>query len=247
MAQRPYGYLWSDGSTDEDRTGLGAGPHTVTVTDGAGCTAKLCIVITEPTPLVCASSSSDVTCAGASDGSVSVTAGGGTAPYTYLWNTGNTNSSMSSLAAGTYTVTVTDANGCTTECSETVNAPAVLVIDSISSVDASTLGATDGSATAWVSGGTMPYSYTWTTAPVQNTQTATGLGAALYQVVVTDANGCQVTGYVTITDGGIPMRDAIADGWNVSLFPNPSQGEVTLTFTATEGERMNITGYGHGR
>ncbi|TDQ27459.1 PKD domain-containing protein, partial [Tenacibaculum caenipelagi] len=115
----PYTYLWSTGATTEDVSNLGIGTHNVTVTDANGCIALAEVTINEPSALSLSLLGSDLSCGG-SDGAIDLTVSGGTAPYTYLWNTGATTEDISGLIEGTYTVTVTDANGCQKEDSTTL-------------------------------------------------------------------------------------------------------------------------------
>ncbi|MBL0051106.1 MAG: SprB repeat-containing protein [Bacteroidetes bacterium] len=123
----PYTYLWSNGKTTASNNGLSAGTYTATVTDSKGCTAKCSYTVTEPSYVVATCSGTNVNCYGGNNGSASVTASGGTPSYTYMWSNGKTTSSNSNLSAGTYTATVTDANGCTATCSYTVTQPTLLV------------------------------------------------------------------------------------------------------------------------
>ena len=110
----PYTYLWiPSGQTTANATGLTAGTYTVTVRDINGCNATTgSVTITQPGAINESISSIVATCAN-NDGSISVTAGGGTSPFTYLWNPGGAStSSLSGLSSGTYKVIITDANGC---------------------------------------------------------------------------------------------------------------------------------------
>ena len=113
----PYTYSWNNpsNSTTQDIGSLTAGTYTVTVTDDNSCTATETVTITEPTALSLSSTQVNVSCNGGSDGSIDLSVAGGTAPYTYSWNdpSNSTSQDISSLAAGTYTVTVTDDNSCT--------------------------------------------------------------------------------------------------------------------------------------
>jgi len=117
----PYTYTWSNGATTASLTGVTAGTYSVTVTDANGCTATCSSTVTEPTALTADCSSVDGTCNNNNEASASVSVGGGDEPYSYAWNNGATTSSIDGLAAGTYSVTVTDANGCTADCSVTVS------------------------------------------------------------------------------------------------------------------------------
>ncbi|MEL6924436.1 MAG: gliding motility-associated C-terminal domain-containing protein, partial [Bacteroidota bacterium] len=111
-------YLWSDGSTEKDRTGLCAGDYTLTVTDADGNTSTTAATISEPDPVMASiSGSTPPACSGDATGSASAAASGGTAPYTFAWSNGATTTDLSDLPAGNYDLTVTDANGCTMEAS----------------------------------------------------------------------------------------------------------------------------------
>lgn len=195
----PYTYIWNNGATTQDLTNVGAGSHTVTVTDSTGCTISICVVLTPANPIQLSMSTSATSCSGGNNGSASVAASGGTTPYTYNWNTGATTSAVSNLAAGTYTVTVTDGAGCTASISKAVLGPVPITVTLDSTVNA-TNGA-NGAAYISVSGGTAPYVYAWNTLPVKTTQDVTGLSAGTYIVTVIDATGCISQLSVIITSG----------------------------------------------
>jgi hypothetical protein len=200
----PYSYSWSSGGTGATENGLCAGTYTVTVTDASGCTGDANVVINEPSAIIVTATSTDASCNGVCDGTATATAGGGSAPYTYSWSSGGNAATETGLCAGTYTVTVTDANGCTMDELVTISEPPAMTASS-SSTDA-TCGNCDGTATITVSGGAAPYTYNWTPAPGggQGTATATGLCAGSYTVDVTDANGCLGSFIVTVSNVGGP-------------------------------------------
>ncbi|MCB0766942.1 MAG: hypothetical protein KDB95_07005, partial [Flavobacteriales bacterium] len=108
----PFGYLWSNGQTTQTATGLAPGDHTVTVTDANGCTAQGAFQVTQPAPLGAGSTVTPATCSQA-NGGAQANPTGGTSPYTYQWSTGSTAQAISGVTGGTYSVTVTDAKGCT--------------------------------------------------------------------------------------------------------------------------------------
>ncbi|MGH1436801.1 MAG: SprB repeat-containing protein [Lewinella sp.] len=189
----PYTYLWNTGATSEDLTGLTAGTYTVTVTDDQSCTDEATFTIEEPTTLeidVDATVLTDADCNGAATGTIDLVVTGGTAPYTYLWNTGATSEDLSGLTAGTYTVTVTDDQGCTDEATFTIEEPTTLEIDVDATVltDADCNGAATGTIDLVVTGGTAPYTYLWNTGATS--EDLTGLTAGTYTVTVTDDQGC---------------------------------------------------------
>ncbi|MFM9050829.1 MAG: T9SS type A sorting domain-containing protein, partial [Bacteroidota bacterium] len=188
-----------------------AGTYTFTVTDNRGCTSTTSVTITQPTAVaVTASVSSAILCNGGST-TVSVSATGGTSPYN---GTGSFTRS-----AGTYSFTVTDANGCTGTSSITITQPTAIAL-TFSQTNVTTVGGTNGSATVTATGGTPAYTYSWNTVPIQTTATASNLAAGTYVVTVTDANGCTRTGSVTITQPAVgncgPFRTYGPGGWGSS-------------------------------
>ncbi|WKW46939.1 T9SS type A sorting domain-containing protein [Myroides sp. JBRI-B21084] len=195
----PYSYSWSNGATTDALTNLPAGTYSVSVTDANLCVKNETFTITEPTVLVATSTSkTDVTWYGGNDGSATVTASGGTSPYTYLWSNGETTATAISLVAGSPTVTVTDANGCTATASFVIEQPIPLMIDSVSQTNVKCNGATDGTATVVAIGGNAPYTYLW--APSGGTAaTATGLAAGTYTVEVKDITNNIISQSFTIT------------------------------------------------
>ncbi|MHC0441063.1 MBG domain-containing protein [Flavobacterium sp. 3-210] len=197
----PYRYSWSpSGGSDATASGLSAGNYTVTVTDDNNCTATQSFIITEPDAIVITPSQTNASCKGTANGSASASVTGGTGSYTYQWSpSGGRNASATGLTAGTYTVTVTDANACTATQSFTITEPDKLVASKGSQTNIVSRGAATGSATVNVTGGTGPYYYSWT--PSGGTSaTATGLSAGTYTVTVTDDNACTATQSFTITE-----------------------------------------------
>ena len=179
-------------------TGVVAGTYTVYITDNNGCTDNTSITITEPAVLVAAAIvDSNASCNGFANGGASASATGGTMPYTYLWSNGATTASITGVVAGTYTVYITDNNGCTDNASVTITEPVALVSAAIVDSNASCFGAANGGASASATGGTMPYTYLWSNGAT--TASITGVVAGTYNVVITDNNGCSDNASVTIT------------------------------------------------
>ncbi|MFH6987824.1 T9SS type A sorting domain-containing protein [Flavobacterium collinsii] len=188
-----YSYVWApSGGTAATATGLSSGTYTCTITDSKGCSLIKTIVIGTPTTLVATISKTDLLCNGDSNGSATVTVTGGIPGYTYVWTpTGGNAATASGLSAGTYTVTVTDANGCSTTASTTLNPPAALTATT-SQTDVLCNGTATGTASVTVLGGTGAYTYAWS--PTGGTAaTATGLATGNYSCLITDANGCSIT------------------------------------------------------
>lgn len=222
-----FTYAWApSGGTASSATNLCAGLYTVTVTSGpAGCTATQTFNITQPTALTATQSQTNILCNGQCTGVASVTASGGTSPYSYSWApSGGTGSSAGSLCVGSYTCTITDANGCTTTRSFTITQPTALTAST--SFTQATCGMSNGSASVSVSGGVGPYSYSW--APSGGTAaTATGLASNLYTVTFTDANGCTGTATVNVPNSAAPTATITATT-NVSCFGG-NNGSATVS------------------
>ena len=195
----PYFYTWSNGEITQTASALSAGNHTVLVTDNNGCTFSANLNITEPTALTSTTNiAQQLSCFGGSDGVGSVSVSNGTSPYTYLWDNGSTTNFSSNLAVGTYLVTITDNNGCTRIDDVTITEPMLLITSSIQQQAVSCFGQSDGSVGLTISGGTQPYSYSWSgpqsgssPAPVSaGISTISSVSTGSYSITVTDSEGC---------------------------------------------------------
>ena len=228
----PYVYSLNGGSFGGSGTfsSLSAGADTVTVRDAAMDLFDIIITITEPEEVTIVVSGEDVTCYGASTGSVTAAVSGGIPPYSYLWNTtpAQTTATATGLPAGTYTITVTDANGCTASNNVTILQPAVDLAVTITSVNVLCNGGETGSATAEVAGGLAPYEFSWNTTPEQTKETATDLSAGNYTVTVTDSHGCLKTGSVSITE---PQEILVTPSITPSSCPDADDGAINLAIT----------------
>jgi gliding motility-associated-like protein len=203
--------------------GAPAGSYTITMTDANGCTATATTTVIEPLALGASAVSTAAICNGSADGTITVTATDGTAPYNVSWTgqssgdpigdeiaSSGANYLISSLNPGSYTITVTDANGCTTQTTSTVTQPIAL---SASATNTAALcnGSADGTITVTATDGTPVYNVSWT-GPVSGdpagneitisggNYTITGVSAGTYTITVTDANGCATTTTSTITE-----------------------------------------------
>lgn len=193
----PYTYAWSNGQSTSTATNLNSGSYTVTATDANGCAIDSTIAIA-PTvnPISITLSTTNAACFGSSTGEISATVSGNTGPYTYSWSNGNTTSTISNLAAGTYNLTVTNTSGCTNTATTSLTQPTQLVASITNTVDQSCSEANNGTATVSANGGTSPYTYAWPNGAT--TETVTGLAAGNYVATVTDANNCSSTATATI-------------------------------------------------
>jgi len=232
----PFDYVWNTGATTASISNLSAGQYCVTVSDDNGCASEICIIVGDSNgPTANASTVTNGTC-GEDSGSVIVIENGGTAPYTYLWNTGATTPAIANLAAGEYCATVTDANGCTaTDCTTVLSDPGFGVNGTLSDP---TCGEANGSVTFNAVGGAAPITYEWNVAGT--TGTINNLGAGTYCVTITDANGCTYEDCATLI-GTNPIStdfligDAQCDEDNGSLEVNPSGGSGPYTYIWNTG------------
>jgi gliding motility-associated-like protein len=188
--EAPYTYSWSNGGTTSTISGLMAGSYSVTITDANGCIDECSVSVGEPSGLTATCDAIDATCNGVQDGRLSVSALGGSEPYSYSWSNGATTSIVFGVGAGTYGVTITDANGCIATCSSLVEQPSALSA-TCSKVDGNCQNNNEGSVSVSISGGDEPYSYVWSNGAT--TASISGLAAGTYSVIITDANGCEAT------------------------------------------------------
>ncbi len=199
-----YTYSWNTFpiQTTATATNIGAGTYTVTVTDANGCSATATATVTNLSgETVTINPPVNVLCNGGNNGSATANVIGGVTPYTYSWTTFpvQTNVTATGLTAGSYTVNVTDAAGCTASASVTITQPPLLTVSVGPPVNVLCNGNNNGGDIASASGGTGPYGYSWNSFPVQTNANAVGLTAGTYTVTATDANGCTATASVTIT------------------------------------------------
>jgi gliding motility-associated-like protein len=232
-----YSFSWSNGATTEDLAAVGAGTYTVTVTDLNGCTITATATVNEPTALTASATATDVSCNGATDGSVDLTVGGGSPAYSFSWSNGATTEDLAAVGAGTYTVTVTDLNGCTITASATVNEPTALTASAVAA-DASCNGATDGSVDLTVGGGSPAYSFSWSNGAT--TEDLAAVGAGTYTVTVTDLNGCTITASATVNEptaitASTTVIDAACGGSNGSIDLTVGGGSPAYSFSWSNG------------
>jgi len=220
-----YTYSWSNGASTSINTGLTSIAYTVTVSDANGCSqTEAATVGTVGGPTVNSSVSSTIKCNGGT-GTAMAIASGGIPLYTYSWSTGVStitsllNNSLTSLPANAYSVTITDANGCSAVSSITLTQPAILSATAMSTP--ASCGLANGAAAALASGGTLNYTYSWSNGATG--QTINNLAEAIYTVTATDANGCNTTSTTILTSIGTgsininPATQTIVEGNSVAI------------------------------
>jgi gliding motility-associated-like protein len=229
-----YSYLWN--TTPQQNaaiiSNIPAGNYTVTATDANNCTATNTIVVSPPpTALTVTTNVINVLCYGESTGSIAANASGSYGNYSYNWSASppQVSATAVNLPAGSYSVTVTDIQGCTATASDIVTQPAAPLALTTSTVDVLCYGNATGSATVTATGGTTSYNYQWNTQPVQNTATANALVSGNYTVTVTDANSCTETATVVINQPAAPLT-ATHSAVNVSC-NGAGNGSINVTST----------------
>ncbi|BDS14738.1 T9SS type A sorting domain-containing protein [Aureispira anguillae] len=191
----PYTYLWSNGATNSTVNSLAVGTYYVTITDANSCSKVDSISFTVPPLPLVTLNTTNISCYGFSDGQINTTITGNTAPYGYLWSNGGTNAHLSGLVAGGYSLTITDANGCTVTATTSLTEPSILS-NNLVATPVNCLTANSGAVANTVTGGSSPYTYLWSNGAT--TEDLTGLIAGSYCVTITDANNCTISDCATV-------------------------------------------------
>jgi len=239
----PYTYSWSNGSssvtslTNNSITSLSANTYVVTITDNNNCSATTSFNITEPlaiaTPTIVPVSAS----CGASDGSAVASTSGGTGSLTYSWSNTASGQTATALSSATYTVTVTDANGCSVNKTVSIGNSNGPSIQTTTPVDELCHGASTGSASVAITGGSAPYTYSWSNA-VSSTTTSlnnaiTSLPVNTYIVTITDNNNCSTTTSIIVTEPSAIIIPTISSTNSTCGNPNGSANAISTGGTGT--------------
>ena len=223
-------YLWSDGNTEKDRTALAAGTYSVTVKDEGGCSASKSFEIKDPVLLTVEETHIDVAVVNGANGSIDITVKGGTAPYTYLWNDGNTSEDRTGLTAGSYSVTVTDAHKCTTGSTIVISGPNCNIDVAGIAKDITCHDDNNGSIDIDVTNASGNVTYLWNDGSTDGDRS--GLTAGSYSVTVKDAVGCTASNSFTIHEPAV--IDIKETHVNVALV-NGSNGSIDIAVTGGTG------------
>jgi outer membrane protein OmpA-like peptidoglycan-associated protein len=251
-----FSFTWDNGEIADVAKRLAPGKHTVTITDRNQCETTAEVEVSENIlPLaVTVQQTGQILCQGQATAALRAVVNGGKPPFQIQWNVqGKTGTTLSELAAGNYTVSITDAAGTTTTTSIEVKEPEVLSATAIAVQPASTNNA-DGQADVEVSGGTPDYIFSWDNG--EKRRQATELGPGAHTVEVIDANGCKTTAQITITENILPLTASIREIGQINCFgektavleARPTGGKSPYTFNWSVGgeQTERITGLGAG-
>jgi gliding motility-associated-like protein len=221
-------YEWQDGSTNFSFTFSVTGDYSVTITDLVGCSVSEDCHI-DFVDLSVTTTSTEITCNGTTDGTITANPNGGTGPYLYSWSTTpvETTQTIVGLAQGNYSVTVTEDQACTVQTTATITVPPSLVIDITGVQNVTCFGFDNGEAEISASGGTNPYTIAWDQPTISGFE-PTDLAPGTYSFTVTDDNGCFGSDSFIITDP--PLFEVTSTQQNVDCHGN-NTGQITLTLT----------------
>lgn len=185
----PYKYRWSTGYDNQDMNYIPSGEYSVRITDGNRCEENVTAVITQPEPLIVDFENIEhINCFGELTGSISISVQGGAGGYAFAWSNGATTQNLNGIGAGSYSVEITDANGCTQEISTEINEPEQLNVVESTYQDVDCFSSAAAFISLEVTGGVTPYQFEWNNGA--NTKDISNLVAGNYEVNITDANGC---------------------------------------------------------
>ena len=220
----PYTYLWSNGMTTASVTGLAAGLYIASITDAQGCQSVVNVNITQPTQMNATTTTTPASGAGQNNGSASITVTGGTGPYTYQWSNGMTGNNVNGLGQGSYTVTITDASGCSINITVMIGNSAGCSLTLNVSVQKADCNQSNGQATATATNGSGTLTFNWSNG--MSGAHVTGLAVGTYIVTASDNQGCTAIGAAIITSQDITAPVVIAQNATIYL---DAQGNANLT------------------
>lgn len=218
----PYSYLWSNGATTEDLNNLAVGIYNVSVSDVNACSATRSVTVSEPSALSLNLQPTNISCNNETNGSINLNANGGTSPYSFIWSNNATTEDISGLSAGTFGLTISDANGCSATNATSITQPAPYSISAQISFE--TLG-NDGAINLDVQGATTPYTYIWNNG--ETTEDLSGIIGGNYTVTVIDANNCDTV--LTFNVPTVVSVNQLRIDNALKLYPNPASDLISLS------------------
>ncbi|AFC25404.1 gliding motility-associated C-terminal domain-containing protein [Saprospira grandis] len=231
-------FLWSNGDTTEDLSGLAGGTYTLTVTESNGTTATVTATINEPTAIVATSSLTDPNCPNSLDGAIDISVSGGANAYTFAWSNGEVTEDLTNVAAGSYSVTITDTTGCELVDSYQLNTPSGFAVALDSAVSPLCNGDANGTIDVSVTGGVAPITYLWSN--TATTEDLSVLAAGTYALTVTDGNGCTDTLSAVLQDPTLLTASSSSQDESCALNDgqidlSPQGGTAPYTFLWSDG------------
>jgi hypothetical protein len=233
--QAPHDVAWSNGANSLSLDSLGFGINQITITDAHGCSVNQVFNVVDVQEPILNSQVTNVACFGDSSGQIELLFTNPQEITNITWNNGQSGTVLSNLSVGTYEATISYNNGlCSIMQSELVQSPNVLSITAlITDIDSINAGAID----VTVSGGTPPYLYNWDNN--QQTEDLSNLIAGVYSISVTDSAGCSLAAFYEISEDTTGQSDGLdeVDYFNIHAYPNPSNGDVTISWS---GELISL-------
>ncbi len=232
-------FIWNTGQMTNSISELSAGEYELTITDALECTTIESVQIEEGAEITFEDEVIDNDCFGDEEGSISILKTSGDSPFNFNWSTGDESTAITNIEEGVYTLTLTDANGCTTEEEYTVNSPTQIVTESTLVMPQN---GDDGSIDLEVIGGVTPYSFLWSNGSEEQNQF--NLASGFYTVTITDLNGCVVEKTFDLSTSAINDLEILT---SFEIYPNPNDGVFTVNINfenSVEGELriINVVG-----
>ncbi|WBL42569.1 gliding motility-associated C-terminal domain-containing protein [Algoriphagus halophytocola] len=197
--QAPYSYTWSNGASTPELTGVPAGQYEVLVQDKTGCSFQASYVLEPAAAMRLESSVVNESCAGAGNGQIELKPSGGIEPYTYAWDNGSTSPSLENLSAGIYTVSISDASGCTMQNQFRVETKSALEIEVLELEDANCANSGLGRISLKLNGADGATKVSWTD-DINAGLDRENLKAGSYEIKVSDESGCEVSRSFSINE-----------------------------------------------
>jgi gliding motility-associated-like protein len=234
-----YTYSWSNGVTTQDLNGVGAGNYLVTILDANGCELIKDTIVTEPDEIIVSEVITDLSCFEDGTGAIDISITGGIAPYVLSWLNGETTSYIDELDANTYTLSLTDGNGCTDSYNYDVEQPVLLTVTT-TEIHISCFSYADGEIDATVSGGTSPFNYAWSN--LTSNEDLFNIPTGAYDVMITDAHNCKDSASVNINE---PTEIIFTVNSIDLICNNEFEGEILIAGSGgTPGYSYSIDGEG---
>ncbi|MCB2221390.1 MAG: T9SS type A sorting domain-containing protein [Bacteroidetes bacterium] len=236
----PYQFNWNTGATTQTINGLAVGDYSVSINDSQNCTSSHDVSIVKDT-LIYIINTYDIECYGYNNGYASVDIYEGEPPFTYLWSTGYTGSSIANLSAGDYTLTVTDTLLCSATSYFTISEPLEIQVSHTTVADDPSTIQGEGSATVQVTGGNPPYFFQWNDPYYQTNQTATNLVSGTYTVVVSDVTQCSTSHILFVPEINAVLENNLKN--YIRIYPNPANETVNIEIDLKQPDIVNLSIY----